>query len=254
VPFKNLQIGFLIYVNSVIEKNNILKILHNSFPNISFNVLVSTCKIIIVINEVKKVFWINDWIHKNSIVLAIINSTIGNNQKFFARNCEVHKIEKKEAEYFLNEHHLLGYLSAYYKYALSYNNEIIAIATFSKGRKMNRLTANKRSFELISFCCKKGVSVVGGLSKLINAFVLELEPGDIMTYVDKDWSQGNAYLKLGFKIHSETAPQVYVFDKINFIKYKNNQIPENISDALQSNNYNFEIVKNSGNIKLVYTL
>ena len=61
-------------------------------------------------------------------------------------------------------------------------------------------------------------------------------------------------LKLGFKIHSETAPQVYVFDKINFIKYKNNQIPENISDALQSNNYNFEIVKNSGNIKLVYTL
>jgi hypothetical protein len=107
---------------------------------------------------------------------------------------------------------------------------------------------------LISFCCKKGISVTGGLSKLIKAFITDLHPGDLMTYIDKDWSDGSAYLKLGFKIHSETEPQSFVFDKSNFEKYQINKLPENVFIALQSNNQNFEIVKNSGNLKLVYTL
>jgi hypothetical protein len=75
-----------------------------------------------------------------------------------------------------------------------------------------------------------------------------------MTYIDKDWGDGNAYLKLGFKIHSETEPQTFVFNKTNFEKYHIDKLPENISIELQSNNQNLEIVKNSGNLKLVYTL
>jgi hypothetical protein len=237
----------------VIDQDLILKKLQVLFLNNKFKVRVFPCKINIETKEFNKVFWLDDWVHKNSIVLSIINSTIGQNKKVFARNCEIIKIEKREAFEFLNENYLFGFLSAYYKYALFYKGEIIAVATFSKGRKMNRLAADKRSFELISFCCKKGISVVGGLSKLINAFALDLEPGDIMTYIDKDWSNGNAYLKLGFKIHSETPPQSFVFDKINYIKYKVNQTPENILAALQSNNNNFEIISNTGNLKMVYT-
>jgi len=61
-------------------------------------------------------------------------------------------------------------------------------------------------------------------------------------------------LKLGFKIHSETEPQSFVFDKTNFEKYQWEKIPENIFIALQSNKQNYEIVKNSGNLKLVFTL
>lgn len=235
-------------------KESILFTLNNAFPNNIFEVQVSTCKINITVNNKTFSFWINDWFNKKEIVLSIICSKIGKNKRVFARNCEIKKVNKQEAEIFLNQNHLLGFKSAYFKYALYYQQEIIAIATFSKGRKMNRLEANKRSFELINFCCKKGVSVTGGLSKLIKAFVTDLQPGDLMTYIDKDWSDGSAYLNLGFKIHSETEPQSYVFDKTNFEKYQLEKLPENIFIALQSNNNNLEIVKNSGNLKLVYTL
>ena len=235
-------------------KESILFTLDQTFPNNLLEVNVTTCKINIAVNNKSFAFWINDWFNKKEIVLSIISSKLGKNKRVFARNCEAKKVTKQEAEIFLNQNHLLGFKTAYFKYALYNQQEIIAIATFSKGRKMNRLEANKRSFELISFCCKKGVSVTGGLSKLLKAFATDLQPGDIMTYIDKDWSNGNAYLKLGFKIHSETEPQSYVFDKTNFKKYQLVNLPENIFIALQGNKQNYEIIKNSGNLKLVYTL
>jgi hypothetical protein len=235
-------------------KESFLFTLNQTFPNNLFEVNVSTCKINITVNNKTFSFWINDWFNKKEIILSIISSKLGENKRVFARNCEAKKVNKQEAEIFLNQNHLLGYKTAYFKYALYNQQEIIAIATFSKGRKMNRLEANKRSFELISFCCKKNVSVTGGLSKLIKAFVTHLQPGDLMTYIDKDWSDGNAYLKLGFKIHSETEAQSYVFDQTNFEKYQLEKLPENIFIALQSNKQNLEIVKNAGNLKLVYKL
>ncbi|MFZ4796471.1 MAG: hypothetical protein ACOYMA_03195 [Bacteroidia bacterium] len=235
-------------------KESILFTLNETFPNKTFEINVSSCKLFVSFNNKTFSFWLDDWFNKKEIVLSIINSKTGENKRVFARNCEVKKVNKLQAEAFINQNHLLGYKTAYFKYALFYQHEVIAIATFSKGRKMNRLDANKRSFELISFCCKKNVSVTGGLSKLLKAFVTDLQPGDIMTYIDKEWSDGNSYLKLGFKLHSETEPQTFVFDKINFEKYFSEKLPENILIELQSNNSNLEKVKNSGNLKLVYTL
>lgn len=223
------------------------------FPTINFNISFSTGKFIVVFNNQTYSFWIDDWVYKNSIVIAIIQSITGNNTRVFARKCEVKKIDKKLAEIFLNENHLHGFKNAYYKYALINNNEIVAMATFSKGRKMNRLTANERSFELVSFCCKKGISVVGGLTKLLQQFITELSPGDIMTYVDKEWSNGQSYLKIGFKLHSETEPQTYIFDVLNNLKYKANQLPTEIVTALQNNHKNYQTIYNKGNLKLVYT-
>lgn len=219
------------------------------FPDANLNVSVSECQVFIELKTSKISFWLDDWHHKNEIVLSIIASILGQNKTIFARNCHVKKVDKTIAKVFLNENHLLGYLNAYYKYALYYQNEIIAIATFSKGRKMNRLSSEKRGFELISFCCKKHISVTGGLSKLLKAFVTDLQPGDVMTYVDKDWSEGKAYLKIGFKLHSEKPPQNFVFNTQTLTKFK-------VSDDLELENKKDKdaiLVKNSGNLKLVYT-
>lgn len=249
---------FLLFCKKIypflVTKVSVLITLNKAFPDNLFEVNVSSCKINITVNNKTFSFWINNWFNKNEIVLSIICSKLGQNKRVFARNCEAKKVTKQEAEKFLNQNHLLGFKTAYFKYALYNQQEMVAIATFSKGRKMNRLESNKRSFELISFCCKKGESVIGGLSKLLKAFVTDLQPGDLMTYIDKDWSDGSAYLNLGFKIHSETEPQSYVFDTTNFEKYQFDKLPKNIFIALQSNNQNLEIVKNSGNLKLVYTL
>jgi len=233
----------------LLEDKDIVQVLKNTLPDTLFNIKVSECKITLNFNGQSKQFWLDDWKKKKDIIIAIIASNLGNNKTIFARKCEVRKVEKADAEKFLNQNHLFGYLNAYYKYALFYKNEMVAIATFSKGRKMNRLNAEKRSFELISFCCKKHFSITGGLSKLLKAFINQLQPGDIMTYVDKDWSHGKAYLKLGFKLHSETPSQAFVYNTKLVTKYKiaHETYFENIKEV------NIILVKNSGNLKLVYT-
>lgn len=233
----------------MIDNQSIIFSLVKHFTDTIFKVSVQEGKVLLQFNDCTKLFWLDDWHHKNEIVLSIIASLLNKNKTVFARNCVVKKVEKAEAEVFLNENHLLGYLNAYYKYALYYKNEMVAIATFSKGRKMNRLSPEKRGFELISFCCKKHVSVTGGLSKLLKAFITDLQPGDIMTYVDKDWSEGKAYLKLGFKLHSETPPQNFLFNTKTLTKHKvsNDFEPSNLPDK------DLILVKNSGNLKLVYT-
>ena len=240
----------LIYLDKILNNSGtILAQLKTYFPTETFSVTIKNCQVNLETKQVTQTFWLDEWAHKNDIVLAIIQSVIGKNNRVFARNCELKKIEKKQAEVFLNQNHLHGFKNAYYKYALIYNNEIMAVATFSKGRKMNRLSADKRGYELIGFCCKKGVSVIGGLSKLLKAFENDLHPGDIMTYVDKDWSEGKAYINLGFKLHSETPAQNFVFNTKHFTKHK-------INDENDFENYNEKaniLVKNSGNLKLIYT-
>jgi hypothetical protein len=232
------------------SKESILKPLNKLFPDYKFEAAFLEHKIFITINNKKLCFHLDDWLHKNDVVLSIIASILGKNKTIFARNCQVKKVDKALAEAFLNENHLLGYLNAYHKYALFFDNEIIAIATFSKGRKMNRLSSEKLGFELISFCCKKNISVTGGLSKLLKAFITDLQPGDVMTYVDKDWSEGKAYLKIGFKLHSETPPQSFLFNTKTLTKKKVSNDFE-----LESNiDKDTILVKNSGNLKLVYTL
>jgi hypothetical protein len=151
---------------------------------------------------------------------SIISSRLQLNEKVFARNCEVKRIEKKIAEKFLNEYHLMNSASFAFAYGLFLKEELLAVCTFSKGRKMDRLPADKRSYELIRFCCREGITITGGLSKIVKTFSKVKEAGDVMTYIDPDFSLGGSYLKAGFR-------------KI-----------ENASEAKNKHN----------NIKLVYTI
>ncbi|MEO6304124.1 MAG: hypothetical protein ABIP51_13230, partial [Bacteroidia bacterium] len=139
-------------------------------------------------------------------IRSIILSKLNLNTTVFARNCTVEKISKQIAEDFFNEWHFFDSTTSAYNYGLFYKNELIGAASFSKGRKMNRLPNGKQSFELIRFCCKEGVTITGGLSKLMKHFFSEKQAGDIMTYVDKQFSNGESFVKAGFKKHSETPP------------------------------------------------
>ncbi|ULT28536.1 hypothetical protein KUH03_19615 [Sphingobacterium sp. E70] len=87
---------------------------------------------------------------------------------------------------FLVEHHLQTALPGKYRYGLYEQGELVSIAVFSGGRRMNDKNEEYRSFELLRFCNKSGYNVIGGLSKLITAFAKDFHPGDIMTYTDRD--------------------------------------------------------------------
>jgi hypothetical protein len=143
-------------------------------------------------------------------LIALIQSKLHYTTTVYARNCVAKKIESAIAKQFLDTYHLMNSAKAAFQYGLFDTGELVAVASFSKGRKMNRLNENERSFELIRFCCKEGISVSGGISKLMSSFIHDKQPGDIMTYVDKQFSNGKSYYSCGFIKHSETEPHVFM--------------------------------------------
>jgi hypothetical protein len=179
-------------------------------------------------------------------IISIVLSKLNLNTTIFARHCVVKKITKKTAEDFFNEWHFFDATSSSYNYGLFHKGELIGAASFSKGRKMNRLPHGTQSFELIRFGCKSGITITGGLSKIISHFCLEKNAGDVMTYVDKQLTNGDSFITAGFKKHSETDPIYFLINKMSYARTKVDK--EEKFDVKK-----FYLTKNSGNIKLVFT-
>lgn len=142
------------------------------------------------------------WIAKPDIVFSKIKSKLGLSQRIFARKTELKRIDKLQADSFLNENHIYGAAKSKYKLGLFYNEELVAVATFSPQRNL----AVGRSVELVRFCSKNGTTIIGGLDKLVKHYEREFQPDHIMTYIDKDWGSGEAFLRIGFSKVSERNP------------------------------------------------
>lgn len=129
----------------------------------------------------------------------------GKAKKIYARQTVLARIDKSQAMEFQQEHHLQVAMPGKYRYGLYLKGELVSIAIFSGGRKMRNQKDDYRSFELIRFCHKSDYLVIGGISKLIKGFIDDFHPGDIMTYVDKDWSQDSSLKTIGFEEKGEKA-------------------------------------------------
>lgn len=202
---------------------------------------------------VQLVFTLDELVYKPHLIKARVQSVLGFNKKIHARQCVIKHIDAHESRLFFEANHLLGNVTGAYKIGLYYKDELVALALFSKGRRMNRLSENKRSFELIRYCNKCNFTVVGGLSKLVNYFAREKAAGDIMTYIDKDFSDGESFKKIGFQIIDESAPIEFVISKIDYNKYLKSNMPKPVADAFLANAEQFWLIKNNGNLKMVLT-
>jgi hypothetical protein len=182
--------------------------------------------------------WEDVWIDKKDLVQSRILAMIGKFSRLNARHCIVERIDKPTADKFLNDNHLQGSVKAKFKYGLflkaqytekflgqkNTDNELIAVATFSGGRTLKEGEREGfRSFELIRFASLKGFVVVGGMDKLLRAFSAEHSPDDIMSYADRDWSDGRSYLTLGFTKMGFLLPQTFIIDEISKQRRLNNE-------------------------------
>ncbi|OFY95846.1 MAG: hypothetical protein A3K10_02655 [Bacteroidetes bacterium RIFCSPLOWO2_12_FULL_31_6] len=193
---KTTEIGFLLPVNATltihfIELNKLTKDLD-----------LPTWKAKNNLEHVVSIFE-NEWAEKRGVVLSRIKSKLGLCNKVFARKTSIVKLNRSEAFDFLNQNHTNIPLKTKSNFGLMYNNELIAIACF--GPTMHKKTEGKgdQSGELIRFCNKLDYTVVGGLSKLLKHYINQYQVDDIMTYIDKDWSDGKSFIQLGFEIVGE---------------------------------------------------
>ena len=141
----------------------------------------------------------------------------------YARNCEVRRIDKPTAAAFLARTHSYGDAACRYRYGLFVRRltgekisadigsagTLVAVGEFSSARTMKD---GRRSYEWVRYASEPGVRVVGGMGKVLQKFVDEVHPDDVMTYADLEWSDGGAYRALGFEPEGLKAPVTFAID------------------------------------------
>lgn len=158
----------------------------------------------------------------------------------YARNCEVRRIEKAEAQAFLNENHSYGYAACRYHYGLfqkratgqnesDMKGKLLAVATFSNARKWVKEDKIICSYEWTRYASLPDLRINGGMGKMLKAFIAEIRPDDIMSYADLEWSEGEVYSQLGFSLETHKEAVMFAIDPLTWKRSpvsKEKDIPE----------------------------
>ena len=163
--------------------------------------------------------WEDQVINNPEKVKSIILSKLGiYEERIYARNCIIKEVSSKECNEFLEKYHLQGKTNSSIRLGLYYNNELISVMTFGRGRKCLN---SKIRYELYRYCCKEGIQVVGGASRLFKHFLKEYNPNSIESFSSNDISNGNLYQQLGFEKVSDSIGYWYVDKEMNrYHRYK----------------------------------
>ena len=196
-----------------------------------------------------------EWLLKKDICKSIISSALGiYENKIYARECEVKEVSSKEAKVFLEENHLQGFIASNYRIGLYYNDELVQLLCFGKNRFKNN------EIELLRMCTKLNTQVIGGFSKL-----LKYQPyNDFVSYIDLSKFTASSYLKNGFSILNQSAPN-YKYIKgervLNRIQAQKHKLPKLLGDKFdESKTESQNMLDNGwwkvydcGNLKLEFT-
>ena len=151
----------------------------------------------------------DEWLNKKDIIKNKIKHLLNlSDKKLYARKCIIKEIIPKIKNQFLNEYHIQSEDKSKYKLGLFHNNDLVGVMTFGKPRLSSGYKNTKEgTYELIRFATS--IHIVGGFSKLLKHFIRNYKPIKIITYADRRYSQGNVYIKNGFKLINKGKPNYY---------------------------------------------
>ena len=198
---------------------------------------------------------------KREIWKSILLNKCGISHKIHARKLQVVNLEnyKEFTKTFLEENHLQGNCVSSIKLGLQdpKTGIVYSIMTFGKSRFDKNI-----EYELLRFCNLRYHNVRGAASKLMSTFEKTIKPTSIVSYANRDWSQGNLYKSLGFEFIKSTSPNyVYVNNtKIikrqhvqkhklkNFFKKENKPFWPELSERDNMINNGYRILYDTGNL------
>lgn len=195
--------------------------------------------------------WEDNWDINRDILKSQIKNLLGlSDIKIFARKCVIKEVgDKKLVKNFLNKNHIQGYVNSFIKLGLYYNDELVSIMNFDHFEGRKKMCDDE--WNLNRFCNKINTNVVGGASKLFRYFIKNWISNRIISYADRDWSVGNLYYKLDFKLVNTSRPDYkYILKgkRINKSRFRNSKegILESKLDLLKiwdCGKLKFEIIK-----------
>lgn len=160
-----------------------------------------------------RLFHIQDylWHNKRDIIESRLLYALGLSKSIAARKCRLERVDSKIANKFMNENHIQGSCPLSYAAGLYQNDTLVACMTIGKPR------FNKNyDWELLRYATIKNHTVIGGPSRLLKYFAKD-HNGTMITYADRNYSEGNVYQKMGFDFIKATKPSYsYTKDYKNF--------------------------------------
>jgi hypothetical protein len=170
----------------------------------------------------------DEWVYNCEIVKSVIKNKLNiSSGSIYARKCIIKEVNSLISKKFLEGNHIQGNVNSKVRLGLFYNDELISLMTFSKGRII--MGGKKDEWELNRFCNKLNTNVVGAASKLLSFFIKNYNPNKIISYSDARIFDGQMYGKLNFKRISQSKPNYWYvignkrhyrfnFNKSNLIK------------------------------------
>ena len=180
-----------------------------------------------------------EWTNRKDIILSMIRNMLKKNKnRIYARKCSIRTVDDKICAEFLNQNHRQGYCRSSVRLGLYYEDEIVSLMTFGHTRigigKMLKDTDS--TYELLRFCNKINISVVGGASKLFKHFLSIVHSDKIVSFSDRSHTQGSLYRTLGFRAVSISDPgyiwvNIYNDQYLNRTQCQKNNLTKLFNDA-----------------------
>jgi hypothetical protein len=165
----------------------------------------------------------DDWFFKENIVKSKIINLLDKSQQLCIEKCEIKEVnDNKLVEEFLNKNYIHGYFNSGIDIGLFYSNELISLMIFKvNGEEM------KNDYEMICFCDKLFYTITGGIEQMFKYFINKYKPDNIISYVDRSWSNGSSFKQLGFMLDCKMEPDYYYFK--NKKRYHRSDLKNDIS-------------------------
>ena len=169
----------------------------------------------------------DEYVLRKDIVYSKLSQILGinkDNPKIPARKCSVREIHRNDAEVFLEQNHIQGFVNSTLYLGCFYNDMIVGVMSFlMEGENWN----------LTRFATAQGYICQGVGGKLFKYFVRNYNPLLIKSFADRRWTidgTDNLYTKLGFELEETLKPdyryynpkvdRVQRFHKFGFRKEK----------------------------------
>jgi len=146
--------------------------------------------------------WEDDWNRSPELIKTMIAHKLGvsHEETFYARKTKASSISKKEADGFLNQHHIQGSVNARLAYGLHTGNKLVAVMLFKTEAGSSGETLN-----LLRYATSG--KVVGGFTKLLKFAETENPKAkNIITFSDNTISNGGLYVNNGFVENGVVKP------------------------------------------------
>jgi very-short-patch-repair endonuclease/GNAT superfamily N-acetyltransferase len=165
----------------------------------------------------------DEWLSNSDLITKKISHILGvsNSPSVGARKCVIKKISSEIKSDFLNRFHIQGSDRSEIAYGAYYNDELLAVVTFTNKRAMNG-RVDDTIYELSRFATNDNYRVIGVAGRLISKFITEYKPTKIISFGDRRWvldGNDNMYTKLGFKL-VKVYPPDYKYYNPKIAKHK----------------------------------